>query len=237
MRMINYINKIIENKWVFRALPYSILFNLYYLPIKQAIKIPILVYKPKFSSLKGKIILDSKVVKFGMIKMGVKTCGLYPNTGITWENLGGKVIFKGKCLIGNSSYVSFGKKCTVTFGENFKNTAALKLASSEKIEFGSNVRIGWDCLIIDTNFHPLYDLVKKTYQPTKGPIKIGNFNWLGAKCTVLHSTITPERCIFALGSIITKGSEIKSYSIMGGNPTHVLKTNVIRDYENDNIEF
>lgn len=38
---------------VLRFLPWTLKFNFHYLPFKQAIKLPILLYKPKLLTLKG----------------------------------------------------------------------------------------------------------------------------------------------------------------------------------------
>ena len=59
--MINIIKKIWENRWMFRSIASSIYFNFHYLPIKQAIKLPIILYKPKLLSCKGKIIIKPQI--------------------------------------------------------------------------------------------------------------------------------------------------------------------------------
>lgn len=213
--------------------PKVVIFNFYYLPLKQAIKLPILLYKPKFIKLKGKIIIDSKNIKFGMIKMGFRMCGIYPDNGITWQNDGGQIIFRGKTLIGNDSYLVFGSKTIVDFGDDFRNTAKLRLVSYRSIKFGQSTRMGWDTLIMDTNFHPLYDIKNKKFKRASGPIEIGDYNWFGTQCRIMHSTITPERCIFGMNTTVTRNCIKKSYCVMGGEPVRVLSENVIRDLEND----
>ena len=69
----------------------TIYFNFHYLPFRQAIKLPILLYKPHFISLKGKIIIDALSIRIGMIRMGhlVNTCN--PNNGISIDNRGGTI--------------------------------------------------------------------------------------------------------------------------------------------------
>ena len=46
------INKLKNYSWCLRSLLSSIYFNFHYLPLSQAMKLPILLYKPKFGSLK-----------------------------------------------------------------------------------------------------------------------------------------------------------------------------------------
>ena len=86
---------------------------------------------------------------------------------------------------------------------------------------------------MDTNFHPLYDMVKNKYKKASGKIEIGDFNWFGTQCKIMHSVTTPERCIFGMGTTITRNSEMKSYCVMGGSPVKVLTENVMRDYDHD----
>lgn len=103
-----------------RAIISSLYFNFKYLPFNQALKLPILLYKPYFKELKGKVVIDSSNIYFGMIRMGFWSTLQYPNSGIAWENQGGTVVFKGNCMIGNAASISIGRKAYIEFGENFK---------------------------------------------------------------------------------------------------------------------
>lgn len=235
--MMKYFKKIWRNRSVFRSLLFSIYFNFHYLPLRQAIKLPILLYKPHLMSLKGKIIINCDNLKTGMIRLGFRMCGIYPNSGITWENIGGIVTFKGRCKIGNDSYLSFGSKTSVVFDDDFRNTAGLKLVSAKGIKFGKSARLGWGTLIMDTNFHPLYDMKRNVYKKASGAIEIGDYNWFGTQCKIMHSVKTPERCIFGMNTVVTRNCEMKSYCVMGGTPVRVLTENVMRDYNNDIEEY
>ena len=73
--------KIWNNRRVLRSILYSIYFNFHYLPFKQAIRLPILFYKPKFKDLKGSVKIVGEL-KFGMIRLGFPIVSLYPNSGI-----------------------------------------------------------------------------------------------------------------------------------------------------------
>lgn len=227
------LHKIWNNRWLLRFLFQNLYFNFHYLPFKQAIKLPILLYKPKLLKCKGKIIIESDQIKYGMIRMGFLTCSVYSDNGITWENHGGEIIFKGCLRIGNDSYLSFGEKTKVSFDDDFSNTAGLKLISYRGINFGKSTRLGWGVLIMDTNFHPLYDMEKKIYKKASGPIKIGDYNWFGTQCKIMHSVNTPERCIFGMNTVVTRNCVMKSYCVMGGSPVKILSQNVMRDYKND----
>lgn len=215
----------------------TVRFNFHYLPWRQAWRLPIVLYKPHLVRLKGTVLLEPADGRIGhaMVQMGFHIVNVYPNNGITWENKGGTVVFRGHVIIGNDSYLSFGPKTTVAFGDDFVSTAGLKIVSTRGVSFGIHARVGWGSLVMDTNFHPLYDMTKKEYMGASGPIEIGDYNWFGTGCKIMHSVTTPERCIFGMGTIVTRGCPKKSYCVMGGSPVRVLRENVMRvighDYE------
>lgn len=209
------------------AIPTSIYFNFHYLPFKQAIKFPILVKKSHIYEAKGKIIIDAPI-KFGMIKLGFFGGHMYPNNGIHWTQRGGTIIFKGSCWINNNSFIVQGEESTIIFGDRFCASTSLKLISFKHIEFGEYVRVGWDVTFMDTNFHPIYDMKKECFKKAYGPIKIGDNNWFGMQCKIMHSVTTPERCIFGMGSVLTRGCEYEPYCLHGGNPLRVLSHDVMR---------
>lgn len=234
--MNNLLIKIWSKKWMLRSILSTIYFNFHYLPFNQAIKLPIILYKPQLLKCKGSIQILGKVCT-GMIQLGRRNVSIYPNTGITYENHGGNIIFYGTCIIGNDSYLSIGEKAILSIKNNFIIEAGLKLVTYRSISFGEGTRLGWGVLIMDTNFHPLYDMKKKVYKKASGPIEIGDYNWFGTQCKIMHSVKTPERCIFGMNSVITRNCEMKSYCIMGGSPVRILTENVMRDYDNDQEKY
>lgn len=232
-------NKLWQNRKVLYYLPSSIYFNFHYLPFKQAIRMPIFLYKPNLIETKGKVLLipDNGKIKTGMIRMGFRGATIYPNNGFMWENHGGTVIFRGKTQVGNDCYMSFGPNTTVDFGDDFKTTAGVKIVSYKGIKMGKSLRLGWGVLMMDTNIHPLYDMTKKRFKTASGPIEIGDYNWFGTQCKIMHSVTTPERCIFGMNTVVTRGSVAEPYCVMGGSPVKVLSQNVMRDYEHDTEEL
>lgn len=219
---------------LFSSLIPSIIVCFRYLPFKQAIKLPILVYKAKFINWKGKILIDAPKIEFGMIKLGFLTATPFPNTGII-INIEGTIIFHGTCIIGNNSSLVVGEQGTMEFGNDFRSTTSSRLISCCHVTFGKSCRLGWDVTIMDTNFHPLYDIEKKKFKKAYGPIIIGDYNWLGYQCFVMHSVVTPERCIFGAKSIINRGGHFESYCVHGGSPIKVLSRNVMLIYGQDYI--
>lgn len=226
--------KYLRNKRLWRALIPSIIFNFKYLPFKQAMKLPIWVYKLKVISQKGTISIDSDYIHSGMIQLGFPRAATYPNSGITWRNRG-KVIFEGECRIGNDSYIIVGKQGTMTFGDDFKANAGVKIISECRVTFGKHTRLGWGVILMDTNYHPLFDLEKKKFKRAYSPIIIGDYNWFGLQCYIMHGVQTPERCVFGARSVVTRGAKMESFCVHGGSPLQVLSRNVMRDYNHDKI--
>lgn len=213
----------------------TLFFNFYYLPIRQAIFLPIWIYKPHFIRLKGKIKIESTTLKPGMIRLGFLGGRMYPNNGIQWTHEG-IVTFKGTCRIGNNSFIVTGKQGNIIFENDFMATASAKIISFIGIKFGISTRLGWEGLVMDTNFHPLYDMEKDKFKKAYGSIHIGDFNWFGNQCLIMHSVTTPERCIFGGRSVITRGGKYESYCVHGGSPIRVLSRNVMRVIGKDKID-
>lgn len=227
-----------KEKWIFRSIISSIYFNLKYLPIKQAIKLPILLYKPQFIKLKGKIIISESEIKFGMIQLGRPNVPIYPNNGIIFENKGGTIIFKGKCVIGNNSSISIGEKGLLTISNNFIASTTLKIICWYRINFEENNRIGWDCIFLDYDFHSLTKI--PTMRKTKGyeEINIGKNNWFGSFCRIYKRTKTPDYCTITSNSILNENYNFPPYCIIGSNYKIDIKVqNIYRDLDNDIISI
>ena len=236
MKINRIIHQVLKEKWIFRSIIQSIFFNFYYLPFKQAIKLPILLYKPHFIKLKGKIIISSPVITTGMIKLGKRIVPIYPNTGIIFENNGGIIEFKGTCAIGNNSAISIGEKARIEIGNQFLASTSLKLVSCHRIIFGERVRVGWECTFMDTDFHTLK---KVNGGHTKGyaPIKIGNNNWIGTKCHILKRTETPDYCTISATTLLNQKYDYPPYTVIGGSPVSDIAHGVYRDVDDDIITY
>lgn len=205
-----------------------------YLPFKQAVKLPIILYGAHFDDLKGNVRIESESVYRGMIKLGVPgVCLFYPHRGVTWQNHGGNVVFKGKVSIGAGCAISVNSKANLIFGDDFLNTYGLKIIASRTISFGKSNRFGWNTFVMDTNMHPLKD--KNTKKKGRGgaSIKIGDYNWFSTNCVILPGVETPERVMCGLGTVVTRNVEWKPYCLYGGSPIRLLRENVYRDLNDD----
>lgn len=232
--MIANLQKIKIGLEILRFLPQTLWFNFHYLKFRDALKLPILLYKPKLLCCKGKIKINAPI-RFGMIQLGFNKVSIYPNTGIKWENRG-LVEFNGKIRIGNASAISVGETGRIRMGNNFVATCSLKLVCYNNIKFSDNVLVGWDCLFSDTDFHAIQtpNGLSKGYSP----IEIGDNNWFAMQTVCLKGTKTPSYCISAARSLLNKDYSIDEEKIMlSGSPAVVVKRDVYHDWINDKIEY
>ncbi|MCI2230247.1 acyltransferase [Polaribacter sp. MSW13] len=203
----------------------SIYFNLKYLPFKDAIKFPIIISNKVFLlKTKGTVTIDAPI-KTGMIQIGFGEIGIFDmkRSRSIWQ-VSGKVIFKGKTNIGHGSKISINKDAEIEFGENFIITAESEIVSERKIRFGKNVLISWDCLIMDTDFHKIYDNTKKLINSPE-PIIIGDKVWIGCRNVILKGSQISNNSIIGANSFLNKDITNQS-GIYAGNPIKFIKGDV-----------
>lgn len=178
----------------------TIWFNLKNLPLKQAIKLPIMLNKATIKG-NGKIFIDCPVY-FGMIRMGFQQVSIYRNNGILFEN-NGEVHFKGSARIGSDSAISVGKTGRLEIGNNFVANAKLLMVCYDKIVIGHGVLFGWDIKMMDTDLHSLYkeeNIKSKGY----GSIIIGDNVWIASGCKIYKNISVPQNCVIASDTILHK---------------------------------
>lgn len=233
------LDKVKSRLWICRSILKSIYFNFHYLPFSQAVRLPIILYKPSFLKMSGEVALEVPQggVRFGMIQLGKYTVSLYPNTGIVYENHGGRIVFKGRCNIGNASALSVGNNAEVVFGDRFCATASFKLASYCGIEFDSKVSCGWNCLFMDTDFHRLTIDDGSASSKGFGRIYVGKGCWFGTGVVVQKNTVIPPYCVIATRSLLNHKYDIPEKSLVAGSPAVLKKTGVYRDIDNDMIDY
>lgn len=215
----------------------SFIFCLRVLPFRQAIKCPILIHKANLLSCKGRFLITSPNIKFGMIKMGFNLVPLYKDTGIMIQN-DGIVKFEGKYTIGSGSSISVSHKGMLSFGKRFGASAEFHLACYNEVVFRDNVLIGYECLMMDNDMHSLKYVNGGGKNKAYGPILINNDTWIGARVTILKNTVTPTKCVIAAGTIVS--GDITSLGencvVSSTGKVRVIKNGVYRDSFDDSID-
>lgn len=205
------------------ALPKTIYFNFKYFKFEQAIKLPVVVsHKTYLMKTKGKVILQGDI-NTGMIKIGFGRTGLFDiNKSSTVWQVSGKVIFKGRASIG------YGSKIVVEgemiLGNNFTINTSSSIICYKNIEFGSNCLLSWDILIMDTDFHNIYDKNKKIINEDES-ISIGDNVWIGCRSTILKGSKVDSNSVIGANTFLNKNIVGKNV-LIAGSPAVKLKENI-----------
>ena len=111
----------------------------------------------------------------------------------------------------------------ITIGNNVGMSSTV-LWCHKKIVIGNNVKIGGNCILIDTDAHDINYINRRRPATDSGatsPIIIEDDAFIGTNCIILKGVTIGARSIIAAGSIVTKS--IPADCIAGGNPAKVIK--------------
>lgn len=204
------------------ALPKTILFNLRYLPFKQAIRLPVFIsHRVYLMDLSGAVKISD--TRTGTIKIGFGQVGIFDQhrSRTIWQ-VSGTVEFKGRASIGHGSKLSVSGN--LSLGKNFCISAESTIIVKKSISIGDDVLISWDALIMDTDFHNIYNAAGEQTNPSMS-IKIGNKVWVGCRTLILKGVHIADGSVLAAASTIVKSIETPN-AIIGGNPAKVLKQDI-----------
>lgn len=212
----------------------TIYINFSCMPLKHAIKFPIIVYQNTQIEQVGKITFNCPIKK-GILVIGKRM--FFRNQKTTFINRG-ELIINGNCEIMGGALIHILKKDSkLTIGNNVMIGECTKILTETHTIIGDYTRIAFNGLLIDSEFHHVINIKTGDINTARMPIKIGKYNWIGNSSIIKKGTITPDNIIVSNGSMLTKDySEIPPYSILMGTPAK-LRTNDIRriynlEYEN-----
>lgn len=163
---------------------------------------------------------------------------------VTFKN----TMINGKIYISNESILTLGSNLLINSGKKYnaigdgyitrlivkKNGCLIigdnvgisntTILCTECITIGSNVLIGGNCKIWDTDFHSL-DTQSRIFEGDNNikssPIIISDNCFIGANCIVLKGVIIGKNSIIGAGSVVTK--TIPDNEIWAGNPARFIK--------------
>lgn len=206
-------------------------------PISQAIKLPVYIYgRPKLYSLFGTMEIVGCKVKHGMITINKVQGGCPSNTSVQ-SNIhnDGKMIFRGKAIIGTGTKILTLGNGIISFGDDVKITDYCNICAFTNVEIGDHSRIVHRCQVMDGNFHYIANIEKKTIRRYAHPIYIGKYCWICNGTSVTGGASLPNFTIVASNSLVGKNyMDIPEYSMIGGVPAKLIKTG-FRRVENKDI--
>jgi acetyltransferase-like isoleucine patch superfamily enzyme len=204
------------------SIPRILFFNFRYFPLYQAFRLPIFITYNTKVVVKGKIRIDG-ISHFGMIRIGfhkVNECNSYDQTILVVEK-GAVLEFKGYSHLGRGSKLYVVEKAKLVLGDNFSISASSAISCYHYIEFGKDIQFSWNCLVMDSDTHVIYDINGKRINEDK-PIIFEDKIWIGCNCTILKGTIIPSNCVIGANSVVTGNCFLKN-SIIAGNPAKTIK--------------
>lgn len=118
-------------------------------------------------------------------------------------------------------YATGGAK--IRIGDNVGMSSTV-LWAHESITVGNNVKIGGNCILIDTDAYNKDYIIRRGQHTDWGvssPIVIEDDVFIGVNCIVLKGVTIGARSIVAAGSVVS--TNIPPDCIAGGNPAKVIR--------------
>jgi acetyltransferase-like isoleucine patch superfamily enzyme len=203
----------------------TIYVNFKFLPLKVAVKLPILV-SPRvwLKTCSGKIEIIGDIY-LGMIKIGFGEVGIFDKKhSRSILEFSGKIIFNGTANIGHGSKISVGQDGILNIGSHFVITAESSIVCYKHIKFGEDCLVSWDSLFMDTDFHKIINDGQMINEPKE--IIIGNHVWIGCRCLILKGTNIKDGSIIGANTVVANELK-KENSIYAGNPVRCLRENIL----------
>lgn len=213
----------------------TIYFNYKMFPKPIARKLPVFFYgSVKFNSLQGKVTIDAKSIKRGMIGFGQNYEMNKRSMRIAEITINGHLTFKGYCQFGKDYFLNIMDGAYCEMGNMASLGSRGKIICSKEIKFGEYARIGSESQLIDTNFHAMLNTETGEKSEMKGIIHLGNYNYFGNRVSVYKDTKTPNFTTIASHAVLKKDfSNLPENTMIGGIPGKVIKTNISRDWEGE----
>jgi acetyltransferase-like isoleucine patch superfamily enzyme len=207
------------------GLPKTLRFNFKYFNLRTALKFPVVISNNvRLKNINGKVKIDAPIGT-GMIKLGFGDVGIFDERlEKSIFQVSGTIIFKGKCDLGHGFRISTSKTGTLTFGNEFKMTANSTIVCNERVTFGEKSLMSWDCLIMDTDFHKIYN-EDGLLQNENKDIYIGNQVWICSRCSLFKGTFIDDGSVLGAGSIISSKFNEKNILLLG-NPAKKIKRDI-----------
>lgn len=204
--------------------PRTIWFNFRYLPISQAIKLPIwLAPNVRIKNMyRGGMILESP--RFNSSHIGfhiADAVDCYGTHTIICIEKGGKWHINADLHIGRGAIIHVKPEGCLKVGSNFAISGTTSIICSDKITIGHDVQFSWNTLVMDSDAHKIYDVEGKLMNPPS-PIDIGDKVWVAANTTILKKGSVGNNCVIGGNSLVNRPIE-GSGLIIAGIPAKAIK--------------
>lgn len=205
-----------------RAFPKTLLFNLRYFRLRDALRFPVIVsHRVWLMEMSGQVILHEK--RAGVVRIGFGEVGIFDQhrSRSIWQ-VSGRVEFLGNAELGHGTRLSV---CgDLVLGRNFCTTAESAIIVHKRVTMGSDVLISWGSQIMDTDFHDILDC-NNVVTNRPADVAIGNRVWIGCRSLVLKGVSIADGVVIAAASTVTHSIDTPNV-IAGGSPARVIREDI-----------
>ena len=138
-----------------------------------------------------------RIVNLGSIRIGDDV--LLRSVNVAVELYAGPY---GELEIGNDVMLNYG----------------VSVGAMRRVEIGNRVRVGPYVMIIDTEFHDLYD---RERMPEPRPVVIEDDVWIGAKATILPGVRIGRGAVVGVSSVVS--ADVAPFTVVVGVPARAVK--------------
>ena len=150
------------------------------------------------------------------------------------------VVIRGKGKVSFGSNVNFGvinsplfhtgyiyieartETSEIKFGSNVNINNGFSIVSEKNIHIEDDVLIGFNCHIIDSDFHNIEIDRRTETDPLSAEVIIKKNVFIGNNVTILKGVTIGENSVVASGAVVTKSCP--KNVVIGGVPARVIKT-------------
>lgn len=136
------------------------------------------------------------------------------------ENFGRMAIGAGTLLrsVNVPVELATGDGAELVIGREVRLNYGVSIGVVRQVLIGDRVRVGPYVMIIDSEFHDLYDREKRA---TPRPVVIEDDVWIGAKASVLPGVTIGKGSVVGTAAVVT--SDVPPFTIVAGVPAREVK--------------
>lgn len=208
----------------------TLLINVLTLPLKEALKFPVIILGPcRIYCTNGQITF-SKPIKRGMLIIGPSD-PFRSSFSKSFISIQGKLNIEEQVILRRGISLYIKPHAILEIRKDTSVGHNCNIYCSSHISIGSSTSIGNNTTIMDTDFHYTVNIETGQIRDCRKAISIGDNNWIGAWCTIKKGAKTPTGTIVAgpysmIGRDYTQS--ISEYSLIAGSPAKYIMGNVRR---------
>lgn len=191
----NY-RRVMAKKFADKTFAYYVNFRIF--PLKVAVKLPLQIgWRVKIQhQYKGCVKLDDNVrLSRYMVKIGITSFPMISTksdyTLIRFAK-NGTMSFGNDVLVHNGVSLITSEGGKIVIGSDCVINQRTKIYSQKAVTIGDHCCLGWECQVMDSDCHLVYNDNKKTIGNPIGEVYIGNNVWLASRVSVMKGVTIPS---------------------------------------------